>query len=251
MAESASVVIHPDVLAKLAAFDSPTIANVIELFDVRPRNQGYMDRRIRACFPELPPMVGFAATASFRASMPPARGDAYGSIESQVERFSELPGPPVVVFQDLDEPPVAAVFGEVMCTTYKAFGAVGLITNGAGRDLLQVRSLNFPIFTSGTIVSHGYCHILHIGLPVYVGGLAVHPGDLLHGDANGVTSIPLDIAADVADVAAEFVAAEAIMLEYVREPGPKSVREFAERRAAFQAKVRQLQQQVRLRKSLG
>ena len=63
------------VLDKLAKYDTPTICNIIELFDVLPRNRGYMDGRIRANFPELPPMVGYAATASFRSDAPPAGGD--------------------------------------------------------------------------------------------------------------------------------------------------------------------------------
>ena len=54
-------------LDQLSAFDTPTICNVIELFDVRPRTEGFMDGRIRAAFPQLPPMVGFAATAAFRS----------------------------------------------------------------------------------------------------------------------------------------------------------------------------------------
>jgi 4-hydroxy-4-methyl-2-oxoglutarate aldolase len=144
-------------LAALAKFDTPTICNVIELFDVVPRNRGYMDGRIKAAFPEMPPMVGFAATAAFRSDAPPAGGDAYGSMDKQVERFAELPGPAVVVFQDIDDPPIAATFGEVMCSTYKAFGSVGLITSGAGRDIEQVRAINYPIFTASTICSHAYC----------------------------------------------------------------------------------------------
>ena len=75
-------------LEKLRKFDTPTIANVIELFDVRPRNRGYMDGRIRCNFPQFPPMVGFASTASFRSDAPPAGGDAYGSLEQQVETFA-------------------------------------------------------------------------------------------------------------------------------------------------------------------
>ena len=173
--------ITPATLAALAKFDTPTISNTIELFDVVPRNAGYMDGRITAAFPELPPMVGFAATASFRSSAPPAGGDAYGSMEEQVAKFAELPGPAVVVFQDLDDPAVGATFGEVMCSTYRAFGSVGIITSGAGRDLEQVRALKYPAFTGGTICSHAYCHILHIGRPVRVGGLSVSTGDLLHG----------------------------------------------------------------------
>lgn len=233
-----------EVLSKLAEFDTPTICNVIELFDVVPRNQGYLDHRVRCDFPELPPMVGFAATAAFRSDAPPVGGDAYGSIEKQLEQFADLPSPPVVVFQDLDDPPVAAVFGEVMCSTYQAFGAVGLVTNGAGRDLAQVRALRFPVFTGSTICSHGYCHLLHLGLPVRVGGLTLQTGELLHGDANGVARIPREIAAEVADVAPEFVAAEELMLHYVKSEGDKSVARFSELRAEFQKVVAQLRQRV-------
>jgi regulator of RNase E activity RraA len=231
-------------LEKLARFDTPTICNVIELFDARPRNQGYMDQRIRCNFPELPPMVGFASTAAFRSDAPPAGGDAYASMDKQVAGFAALPGPAVVVFEDLDNPPVAATFGEVMCSTYQAFGSVGLITSGAGRDLAQVRALRYPVFTGSTICSHAYCHLMHLGLPVRVGGLTVRHGDLLHGDENGVTNIPLAIAAAVADIAQEFVDAEAVVMSYVKGPGPKSADGLAGARREFQAIVAQLTKRV-------
>jgi regulator of RNase E activity RraA len=234
-----------DVLDKLAKFDTPTICNVIELFDVRPRNCGYMDSRVKSNFPEMPAMVGFAATVSFRSDAPPVGGDAYGSLQSQLEQFEQLPGPPVVVIQDLDDPPTAAVFGEVMCSTYRAYGARGLVTNGAGRDLEQVRGIQFPVFTGSTICSHGYCHLLHVGLPVRVGGLTLQDGELLHGDANGVTTIPIDIASEVADVADEFLAAEDIMLKYVQAEGPKERSKFNALREEFQAVVNKMQQRIR------
>src|SRR6266700_5745148 len=147
-------------LKLLAQYDTPTISNVIELFEVRPRNEGYMDARIRACFPEMPPIVGYAATATMRCALPRRAGDVYGSLDEQVARFSELPGPPIVVFQDLDDPPVAATFGEIMCTTYKSFGAAGLITSGAARDLDQVRRIGFSAFSNGVICSHGFSQIV-------------------------------------------------------------------------------------------
>ena len=231
-------------LDKLAEFDTPTICNVIELFDVRPRNEGYMDHRVQSCFPDLPPMVGFASTLCFRSDAPPAGGDAYGSIQAQLELFEQLPGPAVVVFQDIDDPPVSAVFGEVMCSTYKAYGSVGLVTNGGGRDLEQVRALDYPAFTGSTICSHGYCHMLHLALPVRVGGLMVNQGDLLHGDANGVTSIPPEIAAEVADIGDEFIAAEEIMLDYVKAPGEKDREEFSRLREQFSEVVEQLKLRV-------
>jgi 4-hydroxy-4-methyl-2-oxoglutarate aldolase len=232
-------------LETLAQFDTPTICNVIELFDVRPRSAGFMDGRIRANFPELPPMVGFASTAAFRSGAPPAGGDAYGDFLDQIKTFADLPGPAVVVFQDLDDPPVGATFGEVMCSVYRAFGSAGLITSGGGRDLPQVRALGDPVFTGSTICSHAYCHVLHIGLPVRVGGLVVNQGDLLHGDANGVTNIPPEIAAEVADVAAEFVAAERIVIDYARGPGEKTHEGLLAARNEFSAVIAAIKARVR------
>jgi regulator of RNase E activity RraA len=203
-------------LELLRKFDTPTICNVIELFEIRPRNTGYMDARIQACYPKLPPMVGYASTATFRSAAPPRSGNVYSGLSEQVASFSELPGPAVVVFQDIDDPVASATFGEVMCTTYKAFGAGGLITSGAGRDLDQVEALSFPCFTSGTISAHGYCQIVQLSVPVHVGGVTLHPGDLLHGDRNGVTTIPHEIASAVAKACPEFMAAESVVLDYLK-----------------------------------
>jgi regulator of RNase E activity RraA len=200
----------------LRRYDTPTVCNVVELFDLYPRTAGYMDRRIQACYPKLPPMVGFASTATFRSASAAWSGGAYSGLVEQVESFAQLPGPAVVVFQDIDNPPVAATFGEVMCSTYKAFGAVGLITSGAGRDLDQVEAMQFPCFTDGTICAHGYCHFPQLGVPVHVGGVTVNPGDLLHGDRNGVTTIPLAVASLVAHACAEYMAAESVVLDYLK-----------------------------------
>lgn len=235
----------PETLRRLAQFDTPTICNVIELFAVRPRNEGYLDGRIRAAFPRMPPMVGFATTAAFRSDAPPGKGDAYGSLEAQLATFASLPGPAVVVFQDLDDPAVAATFGEVMCSTYQGFGSTGLITSGAGRDLEQVRALDYPVFTGGAICSHAYCHILHVGLPVRVGGLVVNPGDLLHGDANGVTDIPINIAEAVADFATQFIDAERVLMNYVRGSGKKTVAGFTAARQEFSRQIAELSQRAR------
>lgn len=240
--------INDQTLAKLARFDTPTICNVIELFDVRPNDVGYMDRRISAAFPEMPPMVGFAATASVR-SIPGPRANAYNSFESQLRQFEQLPGPAVVVFQESDDPPIGATFGEIMCSTYQAFGSVGLITSGAGRDLLQVRSLEYPVFTGSTICSHAYSQITSVGNEVRVGGLTVATGDLLHGDANGVTSIPLEIAGEIVDAAEEFVAAEAYVLSYVKQAGPKQMAEFSARRQSMADALKSLRRRVSRKRS--
>ncbi|HKB05297.1 MAG TPA: RraA family protein [Gemmataceae bacterium] len=234
----------PPVLDRLRQFDTPTICNVLELFDRRARTAGYMDCRIRACFPRLPPMVGYAATATFRAGSPPRAGDDYAGLVSQVERIAASPGPAVVVFQDLDDPCVAATFGEVMCTTYQAFGAAGLITSGAGRDLDQVEALNFPCFTDGTICSHGYCQVVQLDIPVRVGGVTVNPGDLLHGDRNGVTTIPTELAPAVADACPELAAAESVLLDYLKA-GRADPKGYSEARAESQRRMQELGKKLR------
>lgn len=231
-------------LKLLAQYDTPTICNVIELFEVRPRTAGYMDSRIRACFPEMPPIVGYASTATMRGAAPRASGAVYNSLDQQVAAFAQIPGPPIVVFQDLDDPAVAATFGEIMCSTYQAFGAVGLITSGAARDLDQVRRLGFSAFSNGAIASHGYTHIVDIHVPVRVGGLTVFPGTLLHADANGVTDIPGEIAAQVAEVAADYVAAEAVVLDFVKT-GSKDVKQYSAARQEAMRRIAELGKRVR------
>ena len=234
-----SPALTPAQLAELAKYDTPTVCNVIELWDVRPRNAGYMDHTVRACFPKMPPMVGYALTSTFRAMGPPRGGDVYASMTRQVEAFEELPGPPVIVFQDLDQPTAAATFGEVMCTTYQAFGATGLITSGTGRDLDQVEAIGFPVFTGGTTCSHGYCHILSVGIPVTVGGIVVYPGDLLHGDRNGVTTIPHEVASEIPQACREWLAAEDVVLKYVKggKPTPQGLTEARNECAAMIAQL--------------
>src|ERR1700676_4308033 len=96
----------------LRCYDTPTVCNVVELFDLRPRSGGYLDARIQACYPKLPPMVGFACTATFSSAAPPPSGNIYGGLVEQVASFASLPGPAVLVFQDLDQPVASATFGE-------------------------------------------------------------------------------------------------------------------------------------------
>lgn len=236
--------VSAEVFRQLEECDTPTVCNVVELWNIRPRNTGYMDDSIKCCFPEMPSMVGYALTSTFRSNAPPRSGDVYAGLGQQVEAFAELPGPPVVVYQDIDDPCASATFGEVMCTTYKTFGAKGIVTSGTGRDLKEVQAIGFPAFTNGTICAHGYCHTLQIGVPVTVGGITIYPGDLLHGDANGVTTIPHDIASEVPDACRELMAAEAIILDYCKG-GNLNAKDYTEARVACQEQVAQLGKRLR------
>lgn len=234
----------PEILEILRKYDTPTVCNVIELFESRPVYAGFMNASIRALFPRLPPIVGYATTATYRSAYPPATPDTYRRLAEHAERLQEVPAPRVAVIQDLNEPPVAAVVGEVMSRIYQRFNCAGFITNGAARDLLQIERLRFPVFASAVIVSHGYHRLEDIHVPVHFGGVTVHPGDLLHADANGVVTIPSHIAELVANACEEFCAAERMVLEYLdtAHATPRGFRKIHEesimRIGALSAKVR-------------
>lgn len=232
-------------LDKLREFDTPTICNLIELFELRPRNVGYMNERIQSQFPEMPPMVGFASPVTVRSLTPPSsKASDYSWLQDHVAQFNDLPDDVVVVQQDLDLPKVAATFGEVMCSTYQAFGAVGLVSSGSARDLDQVRALGFPVFTDGAICSHGYFHTVDIHIPINVGGIVINVGDLLHGDANGVTTIPLEIVDELAEISDEFVAAENIIIHAMR--GKKaSLNDLQTAQAESKAQISEIAKRVK------
>jgi regulator of RNase E activity RraA len=204
----------PEELAALQAITTPTICNAIETFDVRLRNEGFMDSTIECRFPELDAMVGYAVTITMRASVPPEREIPAPEVWAAMEL---VPKPWVVVVEDLDHPrPVGSYWGEVNATVYKALGAVGTVTNGGVRDLPEVRATGFHFFSSCVLASHAYVHVVEVGGPVTIGGLTVRPGDLLHGDEHGVTSIPLEIAHDLPKAAADLEARERKLIDYAQ-----------------------------------
>lgn len=206
--------LDPSVLEALKNYDSPTLSNAIETFDVRPRDEGYMGSEVRCIFPDLGVMVGYAATATIRA-----RGRAPSDPEPLTAHVRAVPGPRVVVVQDLDDPPAhGSLWGEVMATTYTALGCVGTVTDGCVRDLNEARAIGFHFFARSVGVSHGYVRTEAVGEPVTVGGLTVGPGDLLHADQHGVLLIPAEIAAELPAAADRVIAAEQEFIRWVSSP---------------------------------
>ena len=200
----------------LRAITSPTVCNAIETFNVRPRSEGFMDSTIVCRFPELGAMVGYAVTAKMRARERPQQAVAPWAMWAEMEK---VPKPWVVVIEDLDYPdPVGSFWGEVNGSIHKGLGAIGTVTNGGVRDLPEVRATGFHFFSSCVLVSHAYLHLVEVGTPVSVGGLTVNPGDLLHGDEHGVTSIPLEIAREVPKAAEEVEARERVIIDFARSP---------------------------------
>jgi regulator of RNase E activity RraA len=204
--------LDPSVLEALKSFDSPTLSNAIETFAIRPRDEGYMSMDIRCMFPELGPLVGYAATATIRA-----RGSVDGDQTALYQHVRDVPGPRVVVVQDLDEPPgCGSLWGEVNATIFGALGCAGCVTDGCVRDLKEARAMGFQFFARGPGVSHAYVRVETAGQPVTVGGLQISPGDLIHADQHGVLLIPRDVAAELPAAAERVISAEQSLLKWVR-----------------------------------
>ena len=198
----------------LKKYDSPTICNVIELFQIRPQTEGFLHHSIKALFPELPPMVGYAVTCTFTAKKSEGTPE-YNDIGKHVEALLAVPAPRVMVIQDLDDEPIGASFGELVAATYMAFGCGGIITSGGGRDTMAIRKRKLPLFARSQNVSHGYPQCLSLNIPVEVGGVTIKPGDLLHGDGDGVTTLPMDLAPQIALMCGKFIEMERKWLNYV------------------------------------
>jgi regulator of RNase E activity RraA len=201
----------------LRQFDTCVVANAIETFNVRLRNTGFTDARIRCMFEDAPPMVGYAVTARLRSGEPPIAGRSYHDRGDFWNRILELPAPRILVLEDVDNPPGRGAFvGDMHAAILRALGCIGYVTNGAARELPSVRTMGIQLFAGNVAVSHAYAHIFDIGAPITVGGMEVRPGDLLHGDRHGVLTIPAQIAAAVPKVAAELQLAEQKVIEFCR-----------------------------------
>lgn len=204
-------------LESLARYDSPTLANAIETFDIQPRDVGFADSRVRCMFPELGRMVGFAATATIVARGAPRPDWAGAGNDALYEHVRTIQAPRIVVVQDLDDPPAhGALWGEVHATIFRALGCVGCVTDGAVRDLDEARRTGFHFFAAGPSVSHAYVRVETVGEPIEIGGLGVAPHDLLHADQHGVLKIPLEIAAELPAAADHVIESEQSLLRWVR-----------------------------------
>jgi 4-hydroxy-4-methyl-2-oxoglutarate aldolase len=185
-------------LELLRCLDTCSVSNAIETFGVRLRNTGFADSSIRCMFEDLPPMVGYAATARLRSGSPPMQGGSYHDRTDWWRYVLQVPPPRIVVLEDVDEPAgVGAFLGDVHAAILRALGCTGLVTNGAVRELPVVRKMGFHLFAGKVAVSHAYAHLFDFGSPVEVGGLPLQAGDLVHGDRHGLLTIPRSVAADV------------------------------------------------------
>lgn len=205
--------------AELQRFDTCTLANAIEMLELRLRNEGFADSTIRSILPCPQPVAGNAVTVRIRCSSPPMRGGAYVDRTDWWGHILTIPAPRIVVIQDVDEAPGTGAFlGEVHARILKALGCVAAITNGSVRDVPAIEPTGFKLFANHLSVSHAYVHIVDFGETVEVGGLAVQPGDYLHADVHGVLSLPKGFAAQLPGIAASIQKRERKVIELCNSP---------------------------------
>ena len=204
-------------LKALSEIDSPTVSNAIEAFNVRDPTGGYASMELRCLYPDLGAMVGYAITCTADSTSPAPRRPTKES--ELLEAVQAAPKPAIVVIKDIGPNRLRSCHaGDVLCSIFQRLGVIGLVTDGGIRDLSGIRQRvpGFHVFASGLVVSHGIPTFLEIGITVSICGLTIRPGDLLHGDENGLLVIPAEIAGRVAAQAKLVWEKEHNLLDFVR-----------------------------------
>lgn len=187
----------PSDVAALAAYDTPTICNALEITSPARRATGFTVLPFTVADPTLPPMVGHVRTTRIRAMAQPGGSpqEVRALRERHYENVAAAPGPTVVVIEDVDPiPGFGAFWGEVNSAIHKGLGCLGCVTNGSFRDLAELAP-GFQILGGMVGPSHAWVHVVDVGTDVTVHGMAACNGALIHADRHGAVIIPKDAVA--------------------------------------------------------
>lgn len=208
-------------LQALVALDTPTVCNALEVLLPERRGYGFTVEPLVCAFPELPPMVGYARTATIAGTRPSPRSKQAAQ-EQRIAYYSHVeqgPRPSIAVIQDIDaRPGYGAFWGEVNTTIHKGLGCIGTVTNGCVRDLTAIAK-GFQMLAGMIAPSHAYVHLEEIAVAVNIHGMIVQPGDLVHADRHGAVVIPHEEARKVPEAAALIGRRESVILAAARKPG--------------------------------
>ena len=209
-------------IEKLKSYDTPTICNALEIVAPERRLTGFTVKPLVCPFPDLPPMVGYAKTATIRATHANelTGGKAREQRVGYYEYVASGPQPGISVIQDLDGSDVGygAFWGEVQSTVHKALGLLGVITDGCIRDIPQWAP-GFQALAATIAPSHAHVHLAGFGQEVRVAGMLVRSGDLIHADRHGAVVIPEAAAAKIPAACDLLTRKEAAILDEAKKPG--------------------------------
>ena len=179
----------------LRSIDTPTVCNLIEMVEPERRGWGYTTTHLHCPFPDLPPMVGFAKTATIRSKDVVTFADGFYMQKrlDYLDYVADEPRPSIVVIEDLDGADVGhgAFWGEVQSNVHQALGCLGTITNGSVRDIPMIAP-GFQILAGSIAPSHAYVHVVEFGIDVRVHGMTVLDGTLIHADRHGAVIVPVE-----------------------------------------------------------
>jgi len=203
----------------LRSIDTPTVCNLIEIVAPERRGIGYTASHLHCPFPDLPPMVGFAKTATIQARDPVNESSYMQKRMDYLDYVAAAPRPSVVVTEDKDEPAgYGAFWGEVQTNVHKALGCLGTVTNGSIRDIAAVAE-GFQMLAGSVAPSHAYVHIVEFGLSVTIRSMEVRSGDLIHADRHGAVVVPLEHIDAMAAALDGLIRREAKIIAAARAPG--------------------------------
>lgn len=179
-------------LHELKRWNTPTIYNGWEQITRRnAARDAFNLEPTRDFMPQMGPMAGYAITVVCQPGNEKHRKknpDAW----SQYRRYvASLPGPKIVVVQDLDKPVAYGAFwGEVTANFHRALGCVGTIIDGAIRDTDEMTAAGFKALARTTCVGHAFSCPIRWDCEVEVFGRKIKPGHFIHADKHGFLALP-------------------------------------------------------------
>ncbi|WP_431284662.1 RraA family protein [Humitalea sp. 24SJ18S-53] len=203
-------------LAFLRRYDTPTVWNA--LATLRGRGiEGFTRGPSIVTDPQAPPMVGYARTAKMVSSDElPMTAAEREAIRYAYYRYVGAGG--IVVMQDCgSQPGLGSIWGEVHAAIHRGLGVLGVITNGAVRDLDALG--DFPIIAGSICLGNGVTQIIEIDTPVEVMGLRVNPGELIHADRHGAMTIPETYLPALPGAIEALLDKERVLIAQTKQPG--------------------------------
>lgn len=212
--------ITADDLAVLTQWDTPTICNALEEIMPERRGYGFTTTHLFSLDPSLPPICGFARTATIRAAEPSDETAAEMAAKraAYYEYVAAAPTPTIVIIQDIDpQPGVGAFWGEVQTNIHKGLGVRGAVTNGSFRDVPD-SARGFNLIGGKVGPSHAFVHLVDIDCQVTVHGLTAKTNDIIHADQHGAVFIPPSAITQIPAAVDLISRREAVILETAKSP---------------------------------